>query len=475
MEPSNLEEEGETSRAGKRRVVIVGSQFTGLFAARELRRRFHVTVVDAKDYFEYTPGILRAYVKPEHFSSLAFPLKTVLEQRMGVRFMWGEAKSLDAQKKCVLVKTMHRTDILELPFDFCLVCVGCSYGPFSTMGSSLWTPVVHQEAQKVSEWADFNERFLEGRRRHIVDEFHRLESLSKRGDAEVLVVGAGFIGVEWAAELRFFFPGLKGVTVIDFLHRCLGPLPEKAAAYCAQYMTTAGIKQVYNQKYAPDSEAFWETIGLPCRKADAEYFCVGVKAANYFMPQEVLSDSGPGGSGGWILFNMSLQVVRQAALGGAVWGDGSVFAAGDCVAGYVGEPPNFVLPPVPKLAYCGEEQAALACRNIRLLDASRHGRRGCCFRGGNGSPPLLKETWWPWGAGIFAISLGPRDSCLVVGVSHGSGSGRMVAHRYFAVVQKMIIEKTKVNESRHGVLGRLLWYFVHHTPCNLWGKGPLFA
>ena len=32
--------------------------------------------------------------------------------------------------------------------------------------------------------------------------------------------------------------------------------------------------------------------------------------------------------------------------------------------------------------------------------------------GGNGSEDnKLVKTWWPWGAGMFATSLGPHDAC----------------------------------------------------------------
>ena len=63
----------------KRRVLIIGGQFSGNFTARDLRKHFNVTVVDAKEFFEYTPGILRAYVKPAHFDSLSFTLQPVYE------------------------------------------------------------------------------------------------------------------------------------------------------------------------------------------------------------------------------------------------------------------------------------------------------------------------------------------------------------------------------------------------------------
>ena len=45
-------------------VVIVGASFAGLWAQRALSSRFDVTLIDLKDYFEYTPGVLRLVVEP---------------------------------------------------------------------------------------------------------------------------------------------------------------------------------------------------------------------------------------------------------------------------------------------------------------------------------------------------------------------------------------------------------------------------
>ena len=65
---------------------------------------------------------------------------------------------------------------------------------------------------------------------HGLLRFNFLKSLHDRS-ATVLVVGAGFIGVEWATEIQHFFPRVK-LTVIDFLPQPLGPLPANAAKYC---------------------------------------------------------------------------------------------------------------------------------------------------------------------------------------------------------------------------------------------------
>jgi len=444
----------------KSKVLVIGGQFSGTFCARELKKKFHVTVVDAKEYFEYTPGVLRAFVKPCHLDALTFTLQPVLERKMGVKFIWGEVKSLNGDIQTATVKTMFAgTD--EIAYDFCIICAGCNFGPFRPMGESLWFPTVHEDAQKVSDWPHIDERFIEGRRRHVLEEYHRIADLNKK-KATVLVVGAGFIGVEWVTELQHFFPNLN-LTIIDFLDRCLGPLPDKAATYCSMYMHDVKIKEVYSTKYDAGSQAFWDKIGLP-NKCDAQYVCIGVKASNYFMPKEVLSDKGPGG-GGWIHFNKCLQVVKKPELqeNNPVWGNGRVFAVGDCNLGCIGVPgTKMELPMIPKISYPGEEQACHACKNIEISNkAIQHKRE-----------PKLKPTWWPWGAGMFATSLGPHDACFVLGANENKGSGHMVNWWYPAALQKELIETTKINECKDIWIGKWIWHFVHHTPVNLWGRGP---
>merc|ERR1711941_250267 len=277
--------------------------------------------------------------------------------------------------------------------------------------------------------------------------------------AQCLIVGAGFIGVEWATEIEHFFPDIQ-LTIIDALPRSLGPLPDGAANYCQEYMDASGIKQFYGLKYDPKNSEFWKKIGLP-KGADETYVCIGVKASNFFMPAETLSDKGPGG-GGWIHFNQYLQVCKkkEGGLNGEVWGDGRVWAVGDCNYGCIGKPPNWEMPPVPKISYPGEEQALHAVNNVKIL-----------AKGSN----KLKPTWWPWGAGMFATSLGPHDACFVLAANHEKGSGYMVNWWIPAALQKEIIETTKIDECKNRWIGILIWHFVHHTPVHLFGRGPYFV
>lgn len=450
----------------KRRVLIIGGGFSGLLAARDLSSKYDVTVVDAKEFFEYTPGILRAYVKPCHFDALSFTLNDVIEHKIGCKFIWGEVKSLNGSSLTATVKPMIQETTEEIGFDYCVIASGCNFNFLHKYGESLWFPTVHEQGREHSEWKHIDERFIEGRRRHILEEHGKLKDLNKKG-ATVLICGAGFIGVEWATELQYFFPKLK-ITVIDFLPNCLGPLPIKAQEYCDVYMAKVGIKTVYGIKYDPKSPEFWSKIGLQQGGVDETYICMGVKASNYFMPKETLSDKGPGG-GGWIYINKKLQVTTA---NGEVWGKGVVFAVGDCNYGCVGSPAAWELHPIPKISYPAEEQATQVVKSIAILDNKQYRSGGCCAS--CCMPSKVKDTWWPWGAGMFATSLGPHDACFVLAANHKPKSGWMCVWGWPCAIQKELIETTKVDECKMGLIGILIWHFVHHTPMHLFGAGSMF-
>lgn len=453
----------------KRRVLIIGAGFSGLLAARDLAGDFEVTVVDAKEYFEYTPGVLRAFVHPEHFDALSFTYQSVLERKMGVKFLWGEVKGLDTERRIASIKPVFGKQAEEVGFDYCVIAAGCNFGVFHKWGESLWFPTVHEDARPEGSWSHIDERFIEGRRRHILEEHEKLKALNDKR-SKVLIVGAGFIGVEWATELKHYFPNLT-ITIIDFLPKCLGPLPESAATYCDSYMKENGINRYYGIKYAPNEPGFYEKIGFS-GAPDATYVCVGVKASAYFMPKECLSGynpletdkrekdpkkCGPGG-GGWIRVNKKLQVLRKDSQGNdQISGGGRIFAVGDC---------NMVMDvaPIPKISYPSEEQAQHAVKNIQVIDHLEHNgpKVGGCF--GLGGTKELVETWWPWGAGMFATSLGPDDACFVCNAKSTPGTGILTLWGKPSAIQKELIESTKVNECKYGLMGRMIWHFVHHTP-----------
>ena len=100
---------------------------------------------------------------------------------------------------------------------------------------------------------------MEDRRRHILEEYTKLQKLEAQ-EAKILVVGAGFMRVEWVTVLEHFFQVKP--TFIDLLPRCLGPLPDNAADYCCEYMAASCIKEFFD-KCDPKRQEIWKKIELP--------------------------------------------------------------------------------------------------------------------------------------------------------------------------------------------------------------------
>merc|ERR1711974_278605 len=71
---------------------------------------------------------------------------------------------------------------------------------------------------------------------------------------------------------------------------------------------------------------------------------------------------------------------------------------------------HFPIPPIPKISYPGEEEAIIACKNIAKINKIVYEGQKVNFIG---EPLKPYPMHWPWGAGMFATSLGPGDACFV--------------------------------------------------------------
>lgn len=270
-----------------KRVVIVGGGPTGLFCADRLRHHFEVTVVDGKSYFEFTPSILRAAVDPSHHSQITFDYRSVLEKELGVEFVLGEATSVDASGGSGgalgkgAVHLAGAAGASRLNFDYCIVAVGASNGlwkprlacePPSGIASLLGEDRVGTAAtlKATAAWAkkDAPEKTLDARRRS-------LQALRERLAASTgaVVVGAGLVGVELAAELVHFFPRLK-VTLVDGAPDVLPQLGEGAREYARNWLQQHNVALRLGRPFRPESVKDDQVVLTCCgtRPRSAELF-----------------------------------------------------------------------------------------------------------------------------------------------------------------------------------------------------------
>ena len=99
-----------------KKVVIIGGGFAGALAARKLEDSFAVTLIDAKDYFEFTPSILRTLIEPGHYKKIEVLHRRYLHQAQVVDEI---VESFDSQ--AVVTKTK------KYPYDYLIIATGSRY------------------------------------------------------------------------------------------------------------------------------------------------------------------------------------------------------------------------------------------------------------------------------------------------------------------------------------------------------------
>merc|ERR1739844_773013 len=107
------------------------------------------------------------------------------------------------------------------------------------------------------------------------------------------------------------------------------------------------------------------------------------------------------------------------------------------------------IPPIPKISYPGEEEAVIAVKNVMKIDRLMYKNETHDLFG---TPLEVHTMHWPWGAGMFATSLGPNDACFVLGANWEKGSGYCVIWGTLCAWQKWFIEWSKVNECKQGIV-----------------------
>jgi hypothetical protein len=108
-----------------KRVVIIGGGFSGSKIAREIEDYFtEVYLIDTKDFFEFTPSILKTLINPTYIRNIQVYHNSYLAR---TKFLHGKVIRFDNKKKVVHINPYSQDTPTSLTYDYLIVCSGSSY------------------------------------------------------------------------------------------------------------------------------------------------------------------------------------------------------------------------------------------------------------------------------------------------------------------------------------------------------------
>ena len=183
-----------TEQAGRRRVVIVGGGFAGLFAVRRLKRSdVTVTMIDRSQHHVFAPLLYQCATGIMSEGKIAAPLRELLRKHENVTCVMAEVVDFDVAGRRVIAKRVGG-DQLEFGYDDLIVAAGVRQSYFGHDEFARWAPGMKTISDALSI------------RRRVYGAFEMAvtaaDPAERRNWLTFALVGAGPTGVELAGQIR---------------------------------------------------------------------------------------------------------------------------------------------------------------------------------------------------------------------------------------------------------------------------------
>ncbi len=231
-------------RTGRPHVVIVGSGFGGLFAARKLKdENVDVTLIDRTNHHLFQPLLYQVATGILSSGEIAPPTRQIFDGDQNIRVVKGEVTDINVDARTVTSKLGNRVQDWE--YDYLLVAAGAGQGYFGNDHFAKYAP-----GMKTIDDA------LEIRSR-IIASFEHAELANDPAERERLltfvVVGAGPTGVELAGQLaelanrtlkssyRSYNPHAARVILLDGAPQVLPPFGKRLGRNAQKQLEKLGV------------------------------------------------------------------------------------------------------------------------------------------------------------------------------------------------------------------------------------------
>jgi len=236
-----------TEEGARRRVVIVGGGFAGLFATRALRRApVSITLIDRAEHHLFQPLLYQCATGILSEGKIAAPLREVLRKHANVECVMAEVTGIDPAARTVHARRPLGQP-LEFGYDYLIVAAGVQQSYFGHDEFALFAPGMKSIADALTI------------RRRVFGAFEMAESATSHDEARrwltFALVGGGPTGVELAgqirelatrtlrAEFRHILPQDARVLLFDGGDAPLASFGPVLSAKAAQALRKLGVEQ----------------------------------------------------------------------------------------------------------------------------------------------------------------------------------------------------------------------------------------
>src|SRR6184192_4806366 len=118
---------GTTSESAKKRIVILGGGFGGVYAALHLeklltrRSAVEISLVSRDNFFLFTPMLHEIAASDLEITNIVNPLRKLLRK---VEVLVGEVKEIDLPNKRVLISRGYRNESRQVDYDQLVIALG---------------------------------------------------------------------------------------------------------------------------------------------------------------------------------------------------------------------------------------------------------------------------------------------------------------------------------------------------------------
>ena len=236
----------------KKRVLILGGGFGGLYVALEFEKRhdpdLEVTLISQDNFFLFTPMLHEVAASDLDLTHIVNPIRKMLRH---VHFFEGEVRSIDITKRQVVVAHGFDQHIHTLEYDHVVFALGCVTNFYSI-------PNLAETAITMKSLGD-----AIALRNRLIEHLEEAATECAANDREPLltfvVAGGGFAGVETIGSINDFlkealpyYPNLKPEMIrVVLVHPgefVLPELGEQLGRYASRKLAERGVEIRSNTK-----------------------------------------------------------------------------------------------------------------------------------------------------------------------------------------------------------------------------------